>query len=137
MFHEKSEFLIIFFNLINFIYHPNHRRIFLLAFKGYFLNIIILSTRNKNLYSTSRLYNTAKKWGHDVTVIDYMRCYITIDSKRKGVFFNGKLIEKVDAIVPRIGASNTLYGTSIVRQFELLGTYCLNSASSITNHETS
>ena len=43
-----------------------------------------------------------------------------------------KLIEKVDAIVPRIGASNTLFGTSIVRQFELLGTYCLNSASAIT-----
>ena len=95
------------------------------------MNIIILS-RNKNLYSTSRLYRTAKKWGHDVNVIDYMRCYITIDSKRKDVFFDGKLIEKVDAIIPRIGASNTLYGTSIVRQFELLGTYCLNSASSIT-----
>ena len=84
--------------------------------------------------AATRVYERAvywARWGHNVTVIDYMRCYITIDSKRKGIFFNGKLIKKVDAIVPRIGASNTLYGTSIVRQFELLGTYCLNSSSSI------
>ena len=60
-----------------------------------------------------------------------MRCYITINSTRGDVFLNGKLIKDVDAIIPRI-ASNTHYGTSIVRQFELSGTYSLNSSSSIS-----
>lgn len=61
-----------------------------------------------------------------------MRCYLTINSERIDVFFNGKLIDDVDVIIPRIGASNTFYGTSIVRQFESSGTYSLNSSSSIS-----
>ena len=95
------------------------------------MNIIILS-RNKNLYSTSRLVDIAYKWGHNIRVIDYMRCYINITSSKPNVYYGGESIGKVDVVIPRIGASNTFYGTAVVRQFEVMGSYCVNSSVSIS-----
>ena len=95
------------------------------------MNIIILS-RNKNLYSTSRLFDIGNKWGHNIRVIDYMRCSMNITSSRPNVYYAGESIGKVDAVIPRIGASNTFYGTAVVRQFEVMGSYCVNSSVSIS-----
>jgi len=95
------------------------------------LNIIILS-RNKNLYSTSRLFEIGKKWGHNIRIIDYMRCYINITSSRPNVFYGGESLGRIDAVIPRIGASNTFYGTAVVRQFEVMNSYCINSSIAIS-----
>ena len=95
------------------------------------MNIIILS-RNKNLYSTSRLFDIGNRWGHNIRVIDYMRCSMNITSNRPNVYYSGESIGKVDAVIPRIGASNTFYGTAVVRQFEVMGSYCVNSSVSIS-----
>ena len=95
------------------------------------MNIYILS-RNKNLYSTSRLVESGKKRGHDVRVIDYMRCYMNITSHNPIVYYGGESLSKPDVVIPRIGASNTFYGTAVVRQFEMMDSYCLNPSVSIT-----
>ena len=95
------------------------------------MNIIILS-RNKNLYSTSRIVEAGEMRGHNLQVIDYMRCYMNITSRRPMVYCGGESLGKVDAVIPRIGASNTFYGTAVVRQFELMDSYCLNSSAAIT-----
>tara|TARA_A100001037_G_scaffold54379_1_gene46669 strand:+ start:2330 stop:3196 length:867 start_codon:yes stop_codon:yes gene_type:complete len=95
------------------------------------MNIYILS-RNKNLYSTSRLVESGKKRGHDVRVIDYMRCYMNITSHNPIVYYGGQSLSKPDVVIPRIGASNTFYGTAVVRQFEMMDSYCLNPSVSIT-----
>ena len=95
------------------------------------MNIIILS-RNKNLYSTSRLFEIGKKWGHNIRIIDYMRCYINITSSRPNVFYGGESLGRIDAVIPRIGASNTFYGTAVVRQFEVMNSYCINSSIAIS-----
>ena len=96
------------------------------------MNIFILS-RNKNLYSTSRLVEAGNKRGYHVRVIDYMRCYMNITSSKPTIFYGGESLEKVDAVIPRIGASNTFYGTAVVRQFEMMGSFCVNSSSAITD----
>lgn len=83
------------------------------------MNIVILS-RNPNLYSTSRLVEAAKKRKHNVEVIDPLKCEIIIEKKNPAVLYKGKPIENVDAIIPRIGASVTFYGTAVVRQFEMM-----------------
>ena len=95
------------------------------------MNIYILS-RNKNLYSTSRLVESGKKRGHDVRVIDYMRCYMNNTSHNPIVYYGGQSLSKPDVVIPRIGASNTFYGTAVVRQFEMMDSYCLNPSVSIT-----
>ncbi len=96
------------------------------------MNIFILS-RNKNLYSTSRLVEAGNKRGHNIRVIDYMRCYMNITSKKPTIYYGGESLGKIDAVIPRIGASNTFYGTAVVKQFEMMGSYCVNSSSSIAN----
>jgi len=96
------------------------------------MNIFILS-RNKNLYSTSRLVEAGNKRGYHVRVIDYMRCYMNITSSKPTILYGGESLEKVDAVIPRIGASNTFYGTAVVRQFEMMGSFCVNSSSAITD----
>lgn len=83
------------------------------------MNIVILS-RNPRLYSTSRLVEEAKRKGHEVHVIDHMKCNLVIEKKAPAIIYKGKLLEKVDAIIPRIGASVTFYGTAVVRQFEMM-----------------
>jgi ribosomal protein S6--L-glutamate ligase len=94
------------------------------------MRIIILS-RNPKLYSTSRLLAAARKRGHHATVVDYLRCYMNITSTRPTVMYKGKELKNVDAIIPRIGASGTFYGTAVVRQFEMGGTYTPNRSQAI------
>jgi ribosomal protein S6--L-glutamate ligase len=93
------------------------------------LNIGILS-RNPRLYSTHRLKEAAMERGHDVRVVDYLRCYMNITSAKPKVLFRGEDLH-FDAIVPRIGATYTFYGTAVVRQFEMMGVYPLNESQAI------
>jgi ribosomal protein S6--L-glutamate ligase len=95
------------------------------------MHIAILS-RDASLYSTSRLKEAGDARGHDVRVIDYLRCYMNITSRRPQIFFQGRELEGFDAIVPRIGASHTFYGAAVVRQFEMMGTFSANESQAIT-----
>ena len=92
------------------------------------MNIKILSA-NANLYSTKRLIEAAKKRGHNVDVINHTKCDIVIEKKNPRVYYKGKPIENVDAVIPRIGASVTFYGTAVVRQFEMM--HCFSTTESI------
>ena len=95
------------------------------------MKIAILS-RDAALYSTNRLKEAAEERGHEVKVIDYLRCYLNITSRRPTVQFQGRELEGFDAVIPRIGASHTFYGTAVVRQFELMGTVSANESQAIT-----
>jgi len=88
------------------------------------MKIAVLS-RNRNLYSTRRILEEAKERGHDVQVIDVLRCYMNIVSRNPSVHLEGQQLEGFDAVIPRIGASVTSYGTSVLRQFEMMGVYTL------------
>ena len=94
------------------------------------MNIAILS-RNKNLYSTNRLFNAGTKRGHRIDVIDYLRCYINIGENQTAIYYDGKKLGRYDAVLPRIGASQTSYGTAIVRQFEMIGNFVINKSDAI------
>lgn len=83
------------------------------------MKIAILS-RNANLYSTRRLVEAAEQKGHEAVVIDHLKCIIELEKKNPKVFYQGKYLEDFDAIIPRIGASVTFYGTAVVRQFEMM-----------------
>ena len=88
------------------------------------MKIGILS-RNPKLYSTSRLLEEALASGHDCRVIDTLKCYMDISSAKPSVWYRGQELEHLDAIIPRIGASITNYGTAVIRQFEMMDTYSL------------
>ncbi|MEQ8303864.1 MAG: 30S ribosomal protein S6--L-glutamate ligase [Cyclobacteriaceae bacterium] len=83
------------------------------------MKIAILS-RNTKLYSTRRLVEAANKKGHEAIVVDHLKCIIELEKKNPKIFYNGNHLEDVDAIIPRIGASVTFYGTAVVRQFEMM-----------------
>jgi ribosomal protein S6--L-glutamate ligase len=95
------------------------------------MKIAVLS-RKASLYSTSRLVEAAHKSGHEVEVIDYLRCYMSITSSKPQVIFKGKSLDYFDAVIPRIGASHTFYGTAVVRQFEMMGKFTLNKSQAIS-----
>lgn len=95
------------------------------------MKIAILS-RKSSLYSTSRLKEAGEQRGHEMHVIDYLRCYMNIASHRPAVLYQGHALEGFDAIIPRIGASKTFYGTAVVRQFEMIGVFPLNESQAIT-----
>ncbi|WP_432737914.1 30S ribosomal protein S6--L-glutamate ligase [Maridesulfovibrio sp. FT414] len=95
------------------------------------MKIGILS-RKKELYSTTSLVNACKARGHEVMVINPLRCYMNITSHNPSIFYKGEKLEGFDAIVPRIGASITFYGCAVVRQFEMMGVYCVNESVAIT-----
>lgn len=95
------------------------------------MKIVILS-RNSALYSTSKLVEAAQERGHTVEVLDPLLCYMDIASKRPGVFYRKKRIDGTDAVIPRIGASVTFYATAVLRQFEMMGVYCLNESVAIS-----
>ncbi|ANO51765.1 30S ribosomal protein S6--L-glutamate ligase [Woeseia oceani] len=95
------------------------------------MNIGILST-NKNLYSTKRLLEAGEERGHDMRVINHRRCYMNITAHNPGVHYKGQSIEGLNAIIPRIGASVSFYGTAVVRQFEMMGVYSVNESVAIT-----
>lgn len=94
------------------------------------LRIAIL-TREPNNYSTRRLVEEAELHNHVVELIDTRRCYLNIQTHNPEVHYDGKALPHYDAVIPRIGASLTFYGMAIVRQFEAMGTFCLNNANSI------
>ncbi len=93
------------------------------------MKIIVLS-RNSQLYSTAALVQAAEKLGHDVRVVDYLRCYMNITSRKPMIYVDGEKI-LADAIIPRIAAKHTFYGNAVVRQFEMMGVYTLNDSVAI------
>lgn len=86
------------------------------------MNIIVLS-RNPNLYSTSRLVEAGKAAGHYMRVVDPLKCTITMEQGKPVVMVRGEHLDNVQAVIPRIGASATFYGSSVVRQFEMMGVF--------------
>lgn len=95
------------------------------------MKIAILS-RNKKLYSTRRLKEEAEARGHEVDVIDTLHCYMDITSNNPVVRYKGEPLPHYDAVIPRIGASITFYGTAVVRQFEMTGTFAVNESVAIS-----
>jgi ribosomal protein S6--L-glutamate ligase len=95
------------------------------------MKIGILS-RNANLYSTKRLVEAAQQRGHEVRVIDSLRCYMNITTRNPEIHYKGEVLDGFDAVIPRIGASVTFYGTAVLRQFEMMGVYPLNESVAIT-----
>ena len=95
------------------------------------MKIAILS-RNKKLYSTRRLEEAAIARGHEVDIIDTLHCYMDISSNKPSVRFHGEPLPQYDAIIPRIGASVTFYGTAVVRQFEMMGSFSVNESVAIS-----
>lgn len=95
------------------------------------MKIAILS-QNAHLYSTARLVQAAEKRGHQVSVIDPLLCYMDITSHRPTVYYRSTKLDDVDAVIPRIGASVTFYATAVLRQFEMMGVYCLNESVAIS-----
>jgi ribosomal protein S6--L-glutamate ligase len=95
------------------------------------MKIAILS-RNKKLYSTRRLVEAATAAGHEVQVIDVLRCYMNITSMKPSMHYRGEVLEGFEAVIPRIGASVTFYGTAVVRQFEMMNVFPLNESVAIT-----
>ncbi len=93
------------------------------------MRIGILS-RKSSLYSTRRLRDAARERGHEVSVVDYSRCYMDITSHNPRVLYRGEE-QRFDAVIPRIGASLTFYGTAVVRQFEMTGTFSVNESQAI------
>ncbi len=94
------------------------------------MKIAILS-RGSTLYSTTRLREAAVDRGHDVAVVDYLRCYMDISARRPKVLYRGEEV-RPHAVVPRVGASYTFYGTAVVRQFEMADVFTLNSSDGIS-----
>lgn len=95
------------------------------------MKIGILS-RNASLYSTKRLIEACKQRGHEVKVIDALRCYMNINSDQPEIHFKGEELAGFDAVIPRIGASVTFYGTAVLRQFEMMGVYPANESVAIS-----
>ncbi|UXI03859.1 30S ribosomal protein S6--L-glutamate ligase [Photobacterium sp. TY1-4] len=95
------------------------------------MKIAILS-RNKKLYSTQRLVEAGEERGHEMHVIDVLRCYMNINSQASSIHFEGKALEDFDAVIPRIGSSVTFYGTAVLRQFETMGVFSINESVAIS-----
>jgi len=95
------------------------------------LRIAVLS-RKAALYSTRRLMEAGRKRGHEMHMVDYSRCYMNITSHRPKVIYQGEALLGFDAVIPRIGASYTFYGTAVVRQFEMMGVFPANESQAIS-----
>jgi ribosomal protein S6--L-glutamate ligase len=94
------------------------------------MKLAILS-RNTRLYSTQRLVAAARERGHTVRVLDPLRCYMKIAPGEFGLNYKGRPLTGIDAVIPRIGASVTRYGTAVLRQLELMGAYTPNGSDAI------
>ncbi len=94
------------------------------------MKIAVLS-RNSALYSTRRLVEAIQKRGHQAVVIDHLKCDLMIEANGPSIFYQGIELTGIDAIVPRIGASVTFYGTAVVRQFEMMGVFSTTYSQSI------
>lgn len=87
--------------------------------------------RNPNLYSHKRLKEAALERGHELDIIDTLRCYMNIAARRPTIYYDDAKLPPYDAVIPRIGASITFYGLAVLRQFEMMGTYPLNESVAI------
>lgn len=96
------------------------------------MKLAILS-RNPDCYSTRRLTEAARYRGHDVVVLDTIRCAIELERGAPDLYYRQQQIEDFDAVLPRIGASVTYYGTAVVRQFQEMDVFCANTAHGINN----
>ncbi|QDO93413.1 30S ribosomal protein S6--L-glutamate ligase [Formosa sediminum] len=94
------------------------------------MNIVILS-RNAELYSTNRLIVEGEKRGHQIEVIDPLKCDIIIEKEKPTIFYKNRYLDYVDAIIPRIGASVTFYGCAVVRQFEMMNVFTIVTSDAI------
>lgn len=92
---------------------------------------IAMLARNANLYSHKRLKEAAEQRGHTLDIIDTLRCYMNIASRRPAIYYLGEKLPLYDAVIPRIGASITFYGLAVLRQFEMMGVYPLNESVAI------
>lgn len=95
------------------------------------MRIAILS-RDRSLYSTRRLVEAAETRGHEVRVIDYLKCHMNIASRRPTIYLGAEELKGYDAVIPRIGASHTFFGTAVVRQFEIMGVYSVTESVAIS-----
>lgn len=92
---------------------------------------ICMMARNPGLYSHKRLKEAAEARGHTLTIVNTLRCYMNIASRRPEIYYNGEKLTGFDAVIPRIGASVTFYGMAVLRQFEMMGVYPLNESVAI------
>ena len=92
---------------------------------------IAMLARNPSLYSHQRLVAAAEERGHEIQIIDTLRVYINVASHRPEMRYKGVKLEGFDAVIPRIGASITFFGTAVLRQFEVMGVYPLNESVAI------
>ncbi|MBP6783754.1 MAG: 30S ribosomal protein S6--L-glutamate ligase [Verrucomicrobiales bacterium] len=95
------------------------------------MKIAILS-RDKKLYSTNALYEAGLKRGHEMRVIDYVRCHMEITSLRPSIYLGSEKLDGFDAVIPRIGATYTHFGCAVVRQFEMMGVSSVNESVAIS-----
>src|SRR5213082_1162033 len=94
------------------------------------MRLVILS-RQPELYSTRALVEAGEARGHDVRVMDTLQFDVVIGKGRAELFYQGAPVGPVDAVIPRIGASITFFGLAVVRQFEMMGVYCVNESQAI------
>jgi len=92
---------------------------------------IAMLARNPTLYSHKRLQEAAEERGHELDIVNTLRCYMNIASRRPEIYYNGEKLPHYDAVIPRIGASVTFYGLAVLRQFEMMGVYPLNESVAI------
>ncbi|WP_020146455.1 30S ribosomal protein S6--L-glutamate ligase [Thioalkalivibrio sp. ALJ15] len=95
------------------------------------MKIGILS-RNSKLYSTRRLVEAAQERGHEIRVVDPLRCYMNITAHKPQIHYKGDVLDQFNAVIPRIGASITFYGSAVLRQFEMMSVYPLNESVAIS-----
>jgi ribosomal protein S6--L-glutamate ligase len=92
---------------------------------------IAMMARNAGLYTHQRLKEAAEARGHELDIVNTLRCYMNIASRRPEIYYNGEKLQGYDAVIPRIGASVTFYGLAVLRQFEMMGVYPLNESVAI------
>ncbi len=94
------------------------------------MKIAVLS-RDASLYSTRRLVAAGEKRGHTMSVVNHLRCYMDITARSPQLLYQGRPLPLLDAVIPRIGTTDTRYGTAVVRQFEQMGVFTTNSSEAI------
>ena len=94
------------------------------------MKIAVLS-RGSKLYSTRRLLEAGRERGHEMKLVDTLRCYMNMATAKPSIRYRGEPLDNYDAVIPRIGASITFYGTAVVRQFEMMGVYAVNESVAI------
>ncbi|SFT76690.1 SSU ribosomal protein S6P modification protein [Lishizhenia tianjinensis] len=96
------------------------------------MKIAVLS-RDANLYSTRRLVEAGITRGHQVDVIDHLKCSLEMEKENPALYYKNRYLEGYDAVIPRIGASVTFFGTAVVRQFEMMGIFTTVSSNGLSN----